>query len=105
VAKFEDKMVRDVVTADCFRADHLLEGSLPFLQLLYFGNFRSLDKIDELLKEPGLSEQRILELKTVAARADDYSVEVPSSLFSSSCFLKIIVGTRCPASAVQGQSA
>jgi len=27
VAKFEDKMVRDVITQECYRADHLLEGS------------------------------------------------------------------------------
>lgn len=58
VAKFEDKMVRDVVTGDCYRADHILE-----------------DKIEELLKEPGITEAYALELKTIAARADDFSVE------------------------------
>jgi len=57
-AKFEDKMVRDTVTGDCHRADHLLE-----------------DVIDELLKNPALTEEEKHALKNDQARADDFSCE------------------------------
>eukprot|EP01130_Rhizamoeba_saxonica_P017626 TRINITY_DN8583_c0_g1_i1.p1 TRINITY_DN8583_c0_g1~~TRINITY_DN8583_c0_g1_i1.p1 ORF type:complete len:614 (-),score=146.92 TRINITY_DN8583_c0_g1_i1:19-1860(-) len=54
--KFEDNMVRDVITLQCYRADHLLE-----------------DKIEEILENEDLSDERINELKDIYARADDYS--------------------------------
>eukprot|EP01129_Flabellula_baltica_P007188 TRINITY_DN2765_c0_g1_i1.p1 TRINITY_DN2765_c0_g1~~TRINITY_DN2765_c0_g1_i1.p1 ORF type:complete len:611 (+),score=182.83 TRINITY_DN2765_c0_g1_i1:24-1856(+) len=58
VDKFEDKMVRDVETLTCFRADHLLE-----------------DKIEELLENPKLTEEERQKLQHDFARADDYSCE------------------------------
>lgn len=45
-------MVRDVVTSECYRADHLLEA-----------------KIDELLKNPNLTQPEIDRLKEHRALA------------------------------------
>lgn len=36
-----------------------------------------IDKIEELLKAEGITPEYANELKTVAARADDFSLEVP----------------------------
>jgi len=54
-----------------------------------------LDKIEELLKEPGITEAYALELKTIAARADDFSVEVPTLMFYFLLYLNFsLLGTR-----------
>eukprot|EP01126_Amoeba_proteus_P005175 TRINITY_DN1171_c0_g1_i15.p1 TRINITY_DN1171_c0_g1~~TRINITY_DN1171_c0_g1_i15.p1 ORF type:complete len:564 (+),score=104.48 TRINITY_DN1171_c0_g1_i15:367-2058(+) len=58
VEKFEDLMVKDLVTGDCLRADHLLE-----------------DHIEVLLKNPKLTEEERNTLETDMARADDYSYD------------------------------
>jgi glycyl-tRNA synthetase len=55
---FEDNMVRDEVTQECYRADHLLENA-----------------IQELLKNKNLTLEQILELQNDYARADDFSLE------------------------------
>lgn len=57
VEKFQDFMVRDVVTKNCFRADHLLE-----------------EQIDKLLLDPA-NESRKDELLTIRAQSDNYSCE------------------------------
>eukprot|EP01126_Amoeba_proteus_P005186 TRINITY_DN1171_c0_g2_i20.p1 TRINITY_DN1171_c0_g2~~TRINITY_DN1171_c0_g2_i20.p1 ORF type:complete len:648 (-),score=114.19 TRINITY_DN1171_c0_g2_i20:98-2041(-) len=58
VEKFEDLMVKDLVTGDCLRADHLLE-----------------EHIEVLLKNPKLTEEERNTLETDMARADDYSYD------------------------------
>lgn len=55
---FEDKMVKDVITGDCYRADHLLENI-----------------IDELLKNINITQEEKNILSTDRARADDFSLE------------------------------
>jgi glycyl-tRNA synthetase len=58
VDKFEDKMVRDLETLTCYRADHLLE-----------------DKLELLMAEPGIDDGRKQQLQFDFARADDFSCE------------------------------
>lgn len=57
VEKFKDFMVKDVLTGECHRADHLLE-----------------DTIDKLLENDKLSADEKLALEQVRAQADNYNV-------------------------------
>ena len=50
-------MVNDVVTKDCFRADHLLE-----------------EVVEELLRDPMLKADRRRELEDLQARIDELNV-------------------------------
>jgi glycyl-tRNA synthetase len=63
-------MVKDLKSGDAYRADHLLEGSLN-VNLSHL----VLEHIEELLKNPKLTEEEKLKLQTDIARADDYSCE------------------------------
>ena len=56
VEKFTDLMVNDVVTKDCFRADHLLK-----------------DHLEELLTDPMLDAKTRLKHEDVLARLDELS--------------------------------
>ena len=58
VEKFTDLMVNDVVTKDCYRADHLLG-----------------DRVEELLKDPMLKADRRRELEDMQARIDEFNPE------------------------------
>ena len=55
-------MVNDVVTKDCFRADHLLE-----------------EVVEELLRDPMLKADRRRELEDLQARIDELNVEQMSA--------------------------
>eukprot|EP01133_Synstelium_polycarpum_P002650 gene2650-3056_t len=54
VAKFADFMVKDVVTGQCYRADHLLEGH-----------------IEKLMVEKNVTAEKVEEYKSVLAAAGD----------------------------------
>jgi glycyl-tRNA synthetase len=58
VEKFKDFMVKDKVTGDCHRADHLLE-----------------ETIEKLLENEKLTPEERHALESVAAQADNYSLE------------------------------
>ena len=58
VEKFKDFMVKDVLTGECHRADHLLE-----------------ETIDKLLENDKLTAEERHSLESVRAQADNYSVD------------------------------
>lgn len=63
VDKFDDKMVKDKITAECYRADHLIKDHL--------------EKIIQGLDQTSTYYQELLQ---VLARVDDYSLEEISQL-------------------------
>eukprot|EP01132_Coremiostelium_polycephalum_P008035 gene8035-9883_t len=60
VAKFADFMVKDEVTKECFRADHLLEAHIEKM-------------LNDPKTGPTLSAEKVAEFKHVLAKAGDYN--------------------------------
>eukprot|EP01083_Nonionella_stella_P251346 867297_1 len=64
VDKFEDIMVKDAKTNECYRADHLLE-----------------EFIDKLLEDPELTKDRVKELTVLRGKADALSIDELTTIF------------------------
>ena len=64
VEKFSDFMVKDVLTGECYRADHLLAQHL-----------------EKLAADPKCSEEKKTEYESVVRQADNYSKEEMGELF------------------------
>ena len=70
-------MVNDVVTKDCFRADHLLE-----------------EVVEELLRDPMLKADRRRELEDLQACIDELNVEQMSAALKDTNSNRLY--QRCP---------
>ena len=67
-------MVNDVVTKDCFRADHLLE-----------------EVVEELLRDPMLKADRRRELEDLQARIDELNVEQITRVMTIAMAMTMVV--------------
>ena len=77
VERFSDYMVKDLVTGECFRADHLLE-----------------DNLERLAADPKCSQDKIKEYKDVIAKVG-YVTKVGGASLSFYCMQNIIVRRMC----------